>query len=189
MKNALILHGTGNNSQGNWFQWLKKQLEKRGYEVWVPDLPDANLPSAEKYNQLLLNHGFDFNKETILVGHSSGASSIFNILQELPESAKVGSAYLVGVFKEAMNSPARSRLFPKPVDVQKVKAHCDKFVFIHSDNDPYCPLADARYLSKELGGELVVEKGQGHFNLEASPSYKEFPLLIELIDKENSKPA
>jgi hypothetical protein len=38
-------------------------------------------------------------------------------------------------------------------------------------------------LSQKLDGKLVVEKGQGHFNLEAGPQYVQFPLLLELIDK------
>lgn len=39
MKNALILHGAGNNHTGNWFLWLQEKLEKKDYKVWVPDLP------------------------------------------------------------------------------------------------------------------------------------------------------
>jgi predicted alpha/beta hydrolase family esterase len=185
MKNAIILHGTGNTPEGNWFRWLEKQLQERGYEVWLPHLPDAEVPNAEKYNKLLLNHGFDFNKETILVGHSSGSVAILNLLQELPDAAKIRASFLVGAFKGPLGRDTRSELFPKPFDFEKIKSRCGKFVFIHSDNDPYCPLEDAEFLSEKLGGELVVEKGQGHFNLETGPQYKQFPLLLELIDKQS----
>jgi uncharacterized protein len=184
MKNAIILHGTGNTPEGNWFKWLKSELEHRKYEVWLPQLPDAEMPNADKYNKLLLNGDFNFNKETLLIGHSSGAVSILNLLQELPESTKVKAVFLVGAFKEPLDKAARSELFPKPFDFDRIKSHSGKFIFIHSDNDPYCPLEDAKFLSEKLDGKLVVEKGQGHFNLEAGPQYKQFPLLLELIDRE-----
>jgi len=184
MKNALILHGTENDSSGNWFQWLKKQLESRGFEVWVPDLPNSEMPDAEKYNNLLLNHGFIFNEETVLVGHSSGAVSILNLLAELPADVKIRAAFLVGAFKGPLNKETRSKLFPKPFNFEQLKTHCNKFVFVHSDNDPYCPLSDAEFLANKLDGDLMVKKGQGHFNLDASPNYKQFPVLLELIKKE-----
>jgi hypothetical protein len=41
MKNAIILHGTDNTPEGNWFRWLEKELERRDYKVWLPQLPDA----------------------------------------------------------------------------------------------------------------------------------------------------
>lgn len=182
MKNAIILHGTGNTPEGNWFKWLKTELEKLGYEVWLPKLPDADTPNATEYNRLLLNHGFDFNSETILIGHSSGAVSILNLLQELPAGKKIKAAFLVGAFKGPLGVEARSLLFPKPFDFEKIKSCCGKFIFIHSDNDPYCPLSDAEFLSQKLHGQLVVEKGQGHFNLEADPKYTQFPLLLNLIN-------
>jgi predicted alpha/beta hydrolase family esterase len=184
MKNAIILHGTDNTPEGNWFRWLEKELQNRDYEVWLPALPDAELPDAEKYNRLLLNHGFDYDEETILIGHSSGAVSILNLLQELPDSVKIKASFLVGSFKGPLGKETRSKLFPKPLDFAKIKSRCSKFIFIHSDNDPYCPLSDAEFLSKKLGGELVVEPGQGHFNLQAGPEYKKFPKLLALIDKE-----
>jgi uncharacterized protein len=184
MKNAIILHGTGNTPEGNWFRWLEKELQKRGYEVWLPQLPDAEMPNAGKYNKLLLNNGFDFNNETILVGHSSGAVSILNLLQELSENVEIKASFLVGAFRGPLNNAARSELFPKSFDFEKIKSRCGKFIFIHSDNDPYCPLDDAKFLTGKLDGELVVESGQGHFNLEAGPQYNKFPLLLTLIDKQ-----
>lgn len=183
MKNAIILHGRSNTPEGNWFRWLESELKKNGYQVWLPQLPDSDLPNAQKNNQLLLNHGFDYNKETIMAGHSSGAVSILNLLQELPEGTKIKAAFLVGSFKDSNELEVRSKLFPKPFDFEKIKSRCGKFIFIHSDNDPYCPLSDAKFLSEKLDGELVVEPGQGHFNLEAGPQYKQFPLLLNLIQK------
>ena len=58
------------------------------------------------------------------------------------------------------------------------------FVFIHSDDDPYCPLAHAEFLSKKLGGELLVKKGHKHFSVGTyGEEYKKFPYLLELIEK------
>lgn len=183
MKNAVILHGTGNTPEGNWFRWLEGELKQKGYDVWLPELPDAQLPNAQKYNDLLLNRGFKYNQDTIMVGHSSGAVSILNLLQELPESVKIKAVFLVGAFKGPLDKAPRSELFPKPFDFNKIKARCGKFIFIHSDNDPYCPLSDAEYLANKLNGDLIVKEGQGHFNLDAHPAYKQFPLLVELIDQ------
>lgn len=68
MANVLILHGTGNTSAGNWFPWLKQELEKRGYEVWSPDLPQANQPDEERYlNHIFSNKQWKFTPETIIV--------------------------------------------------------------------------------------------------------------------------
>lgn len=183
MKNAIILHGTDNTPEGNWFRWLEKQLQERGYDVWLPQLPDAARPNAQKYNQLLLSHGFDYNQETLLIGHSSGAAAILNLLQELPDSVKIKAAFLVGAFEGPLGKDTRSELFPKPFDFAKIKARCRKFILIHSDNDPYCPLPGAKFLAGKLEGELIIESGQGHFNLQASPEYKRFPLLLKLIDQ------
>lgn len=183
MKNALILHGTGGNSKENWFGWLKKQLEDDGWQVWVPDLPQADKPNIERYNQYLLtNTKLQLNKDSIIIGHSSGAVAILGLLEALPDNIAIDTCYLVGAFKDDLNWEALEELFLKPFNFEKIKTKAKRFVFIHSDNDPYCPLEHAKYLSAKLGGELIIVPGQKHFSVGTmGEAYTKFPLLLEKI--------
>lgn len=185
MKNALILHGTGSNSKKNWFPWLKKELGKINYKVWVPDLPGAGEPNVKRYTEFLLSNQFDFNQDTIIIGHSSGSVEIFGLLQNLPDGIKIGPVYLVGSFMDDLGRDDLKGLFIEPFDFDVIKEKSRKFVFFHSDDDPYCPLDHAKYLSEKMGGELVIISGQKHFSVSTSgEGYREFPELLEKI-KEN----
>jgi len=183
MKNALILHGTDGHSKENWFDWLKTELEKNSWKVWVPDLPGANKPNIKKYNKFLFaNKDWEFNQESVLIGHSSGAVAILGLLQSLPMGKKIDTCYLVGSFRNNLDWDALDDLFLEPFDFDLIKTKANKFVFIHSDNDPYCPLEHAQYLSEKLGGKLIVKSGQFHFSIgTAGEKYKKFPLLLRLI--------
>jgi len=182
MKNVLILHGTGSNSQSNWFPWLKQELENRGLKVWVPDLPQSAKPNIKRYNKYILkNKNWPFNENSVLIGHSSGAVAILGLLQQLPKGMVVDTCILVGSFKDNLGWDALDGLFEEPFDFEKIKKKAKRFIFIHSDNDPYCPLDHAEYLAKKLNGRLIIKKGQGHFNLEKGPEYKQFPLILKLI--------
>ena len=183
MKNAIILHGTDGSPTENWFDWLKTKLEKVNWKVWVPQLPDCNKPNIFKYNDFLLsNNDWEFNEESVLIGHSSGAVEIISLLQHLPKDKKVDVCYLVGAFKNNLDRDALDGLFLEPFDFDLIKTKANKFVFIHSDNDPYYPLAHAQYLSAKLNGELIIKPGQFHFSIgTAGEKYKEFPFLLEKI--------
>ncbi len=185
MKNALILHGTNGNSKTNWFDWLRVELEKKGRQVWVPDLPQADKPNIDRYNQFIFaNKNWQFTEETILIGHSSGAVAILGLLQALPENVKVDTCYLVGSFRNDLGWEALKELFLKPFNFDLIKKKARRFVFIHSDNDPYCPLEHAEFLAKKLGGELIVKKGQQHFSIITyGEKYQQFPFLLKLIEE------
>lgn len=186
MKNALILHGTQGRPTSNWFVWLKDELGKKGYKVWLPELPNADSPSLQEIVKFIFgNKDWEFNSESIIVGHSSGAIAIMALLTEMPEGVVLDKCILVSYF--AKDSPggeweANRNLFDYDFDFAKIKKHAKKFIIIHSDNDPYVPLKGARNLADKLGGELIIKEGQGHFNLEVGPQYKQFPFLLTLLD-------
>lgn len=183
MKNALILHGTGGNPKENWFDWLRVELEKEGWRVWVPHLPDSDAPNIKRYNRFLLEEQrWDFNEESIIIGHSSGAVAILGLLEELPENVIVDRCYLVGAFKDDLGRTDLTGLFEEPFDFAKIKQHAQKLVFIHADNDPHCPLTHAQYLAEQTGGQLIIKPGQKHFSVGTyGEQYRQFPFLLELI--------
>lgn len=186
MQNALILHGTYGNSHQNWFPWVKNELEQAGWKVWVPDLPGADFPNSRRYNMYILgNRKWSFNKDSIIIGHSSGAVAALGLLQNLPEKSVVNKVILVGSFRDNLGWHNLDGLFEEPLRFAKLKRHAKEFLFIHSDNDPYGPLDHAQYLAKKLDAKLLVQKGEQHFSIkEGGEKYKRFPYLLQLL-KEN----
>ncbi|HUY84980.1 MAG TPA: alpha/beta hydrolase [Candidatus Dormibacteraeota bacterium] len=185
MKRAVILHGTSADHTHNWFPWLKIELERRGYTVWVPDLPEANKPNIERYNDFLLNSDWDFT-DNLVIGHSSGAVAILGLLQALPSDTKIDTAILAGAFtKRLSESPSWEmlrELFGKPFDFKAIKQKASKFIFVHSEDDPYCPIEQAQYLCGQLDGEFVKFNGMKHFSYSLDKRFKQFPELLEIID-------
>ncbi len=181
MKNALILHGTNANHLENWFPWLEQELKESGYMVWVPDLPGADKPDLAVYNQHIFST-WKFNSDSIIVGHSSGAVAILALLENLPDSVQIDTAYLVAGFTDDLGWESLQKLFIKPFDWKKIRRKARKFILIHSDNDPYVPLAHGEKLKELLGAELLILQGQGHFSLgEDRPRFKQLPELLEKI--------
>lgn len=194
MKRAVILHGTDATPDDNWFPWLKAQLEARSYEVWVPQLPNAHMPSTRRWTKFLLDSRWDF-QDNLLVGHSSGAVEILHLLPSLPANVMIRTAVLAGVFTaDQIDDPkwARARqlfehqlggMFEEPLDIVKVKTKAQQFLFVHGDNDPYCDPKRAEVLAQKLGGGYVEISNAQHFSAGIDPNFTKFPQLIELLDE------
>lgn len=183
MKNVLILHGTDATSKDNWFPWLKLELGEKGYKVWVPNLPRSSKPSMKQYNKFIFsNKKWEFDGDSVIIGHSSGAVAILGILQGLPDEVVVGTCIFVGVFKGDLGWEELSELWDVPINYGEIKKKARKFIFVHSDNDLYCPLEHAEYLSRKLGGELRIIVGAKHFSIDpGGPKFKRLPVILELL--------
>jgi predicted alpha/beta hydrolase family esterase len=185
VKNAIILHGTGGSPDSNWFQWLKSELEAKGLQVWLPALPNPDLPSLKANIDFLLTHcPFPINADTLVVGHSSGA--ILALILAQSNSVPLGGIVAVSVFHDnSLGWEKNAKLFDVDFDWPAIKAKSGKLLFIHSDTDPYVPLDQAKYVSNNCDAEMIVIPGQGHFNLEQSPNYRQFPRLIEIMEEKH----
>lgn len=182
MANFLILHGTDATPESNWFMWLKGALIGQGHKVWLPQLPSADTPDAEVYTKFLLSSdNFTYDDQTIIIGHSSGSVEALYLLQHLPKTTVIKAAILVSAFKDDLGWETLKGLFKKPYDFDAIKKHCQQFIYIHSDNDPYVPINHAEFLVAETNGKLVEFEGQGHFNTKLSPDYKQFPEILDII--------
>lgn len=182
MKTAIILHGTLGSPQGNWFQWLKKELESRGLTVWLPELPNASQPSLNAWAKFVQKEcPFIINKDTLIVGHSSGAILALVIAQKNMEP--IGGIVAVSVFHDnSLKWEPNNELFDVNFEWDTIHANTKKLLFVHSDNDPYVPLEQARFVANNCQAEIVVLPEQGHFNLEKNELYREFPKLVELME-------
>lgn len=180
---ALILHGTSNNHTGNWFPWLKDELENLGLdEVWVPDLPAADRPNVERYTAFLLEKDWDFN-DSLLIGHSSGAVEVLHLLENLPEGTKVKAAIMVAVFKGDLGWQDLRDLGGLKFDYEKIKNRANKLIVVHSDDDPHCPIEGAREIASNLGAEFIEMHGMKHFSVNTDPRFTQFPQLLEIIEQ------
>lgn len=168
MKRAVLLHGTDSSPSEHWFPWLRSYLEQKDYNVFAPLLPNNIKPNKHIYEEFLRYSGWDFT-DNILVGHSSGATTILNLLHSdwLPP---IKACVLAGTFlNQKLTKDADwvlkgqfENLFLDSYDPDIILKKCNKFYFVHGSNDPYCDINDAKELSKKLNGTFVTIKNGHH---------------------------
>jgi len=82
MKNAIILQGAGETQKSFWLPYVKKELEKRGHEVWLPQLSGIDNPQLKKILPFVLKNG-KFTKNTVIITHSAGCPITLSVLENI----------------------------------------------------------------------------------------------------------
>lgn len=172
-----MIHGWEGNPNNNWFPWLKQKLEKRGFSVEAPAMPDAMHPTLSGWLFYLQTTIKDVDENTFFVGHSLGVIAILKFLEALKPDEKIGGAVLVAGFPEPIAYDELNSFFSKPLDYEKIKNAANAFIAIHSSNDPYVPLKNGEILRDRLGAKLVVIENAGHLN--ANDGFTELPAAFD----------
>src|SRR3989344_7908323 len=182
MKTVIVIHGTEGYPEENWFPWLKQELEKRSYEVFVPQFPSPPKVPAKisewfdvlkKYNQYI-------NEDTILIGHSLGGIFTLRILERLKHPVK--AAFFIGTpigVRPILNYDRDSSFSGFSFDWKSILKKANHVEVFQSDNDPYVSLGNGEQLAKNLKVTLNFVPNAGHFNARAG--YTRFDLLLEKL--------
>lgn len=178
MKKAIIFHGTDCKPGDFWYQWLKSELEKSGYQVSLPYYENMNRTPIAEFLPVVMDE-FTLDEDTTLVGHSAGVPLILAMLEKTDQ--KISKAVLVAGFSEPLAGD-RDVILQEDYNWQKIKESAQSFVIFNSDNDPWgCDDKQGRRLQENLGGKLII-KHDGHFGSNSmNQQYKEFPELLKEI--------
>lgn len=199
-KRVFIIHGYGAKPSDNWFPWLKEKLEKKGFEVFVPQMPDTDEPTIQKWLPHFQKIVGECDENTYFVGHSLGTITILKYLESLPANQKAGGVVLVGGFSEAIGFEKLSSFTKKPLDYEKVKSSLNlrtrarginssgdgkllkkRIVAIHSTDDKTVSYKFSEIIRDKLGAKLITLRGAGHIN--AKSGYFKLPEALESILK------
>lgn len=195
----VIFHGTYGNSEGNWFPYLRKQLELIDQEVLVPQFPVEDWDQITKLgekkakpkNQTLSNW-LDFFKKNVLkeikndkqlvfIGHS--LSPVFILHAVSMFNLKLDCGIFVCPFfqlpKAIWQIDLVNRGFYKnDFDFVKLKKLIPSSYVLYSDNDPYVNPKYPLDFASKIGSNVIMVKGAKHFN--AENKFFSFPLVYEL---------
>lgn len=69
-KRLFIIHGWEGYPEEGWFPWLKQELEKEGFSVTVPAMPNPKKPNIESWISHLIKVVSKPDENTYFVGHS-----------------------------------------------------------------------------------------------------------------------
>jgi uncharacterized protein len=175
---AIIFHGWGSNSKDNWFPWLKFELEKKGFEVYCPDLPNSQNPKEEEWIKAAMKLS-PYDENTIFIGHSLGTVLMMRLLEK--QETPIKACYYVSAFDKPLGIAEIKDFFKWGFNYWKIKTGAKKKYILNSDNDPYIPLDTAERLSRMIDAKLIVFKNKEH--LSAGTGDCKFPELLELITK------
>ena len=182
MKNikVIFIHGNGNSTpQDNWFTYVKTHLEKLNIAVIARQFPDAMI-AREKYWLPFLKNELRADKNTILIGHSSGALAAMRYA----ENNKILGSVLIGAMHTDLGyeNEKLSGYYNRPFNWQAIKDNQQWIVQFASTDDPWIPIKEPRHIHKQLDTEYYEFTNQGHFG--GDYIKLEFP---ELIASLNSK--
>ncbi len=178
MANFILIHGTGGNPDEAFYPWLRKELEKKGHNVYTPFFQTPIGQSLGNWTEEFKPYGQYVNEETVFVGRSIGPAFILRLLEESKTSVK--AAFLIAGFCSDLGvhqyRPFIETFIDKPFNWEKIRGMCKKFFVYHSDNDTIVQLEKGRELARKLRTRVRLVEGAKHFG------FKKFNLLLKDIE-------
>lgn len=175
---AILIHGnSGSTPDDNWFPYVKAGLEKLGIETRAPQFPDADLARASYWLPFLKND-LKADKNTIIIGHSSGAIAAMRFA----ENHKLFGSVIVGAYHTDLgyDKEKLSGYFDASWNWPKIRSNQNWIIQFASLDDPWIPIAEPRFVRDQLLSEYYEYHDQGHFGGDYNKTT--FPEILTVIE-------
>ena len=171
---VLMVHGFEGDAQSSFKPSLKKDLEDRGFEVFVPNISTSNHPTIDSWMSELQPFIDQLGEEDIVLGHSLGAKMAAHLLER--NNKKVKTLFLVAgtvrdlgqekwdQFKrdwKGSDIEALKNCCVAPLDLKNVNSKAGSVVAILSDDDPFVPVETHQNLP--VNWTVKIVHGYKHF--------------------------
>lgn len=181
-KRVVSVHGWDGVPDDAWKPWLEAQLEKKGWKWLAPSFPGGKHPKLEEWLAVLKEVMPDPDKHTYFVGHSLGCAAILRYVEGLSDDVKVGGLVLVAGFCSSLDdTPAIASFTTEPFDFGSIRQKVKKTIVIGGRKDSAVPFGKVLELQAELGAELMIDDGKGHFA--AVDGITELPSVLKALEK------
>lgn len=174
MARVLLHHGWQNHRpEGHWHRLAAAELRRQGHIVAYPQFPNADDPTIEAWQALLLEElahldevGSDAG-ETIVIAHSLGCINWIQAAASGSLRRPVDRVLLVAPADPALLAavPGAKVDVSDPVVREAVLASAASVTIVASDKDPWTPQGIHATFGDPLGIEPIIIEGAGHLSL------------------------
>lgn len=185
MKKIILVHRWGGNSESDWYQSVKKELETYNFEVIIPEMPNTEMPIIEDWVNYLSKMA-KLHKSNIFIGHSIGCQTILRFLEK--ENIQESRLFFIAPWFNLENledEETRAIANPwisYPINFAKVKENIRYLESFFSSNEPYrCVKENLTILKEKLESKVSTLTNQGHFTEEDGK--RNFPELVDAIKR------
>lgn len=185
MKTAFIIHGFNGDTTYTFGPWLKNELEKRNYNVIMPNFPIRSEATYLGWSNILDKYINLFDENTIIICHSIGNPFIIKYLAENKLKAKLYIS--VAGFCKLFTVPERADLNNAFIDFQVkldninyCKSNIQNRYSLYSDNDHVIPFDILENFIHSLDSVPVFISGVGHMG--NRDNIHDLPQILPILD-------
>jgi leucyl-tRNA synthetase len=175
---VVMIHGYTGSPDEKKYPWLREKLEKLGYEVEIPRLPNTNYPNGEEQVDYVIKN-CHFDENTILFGHSLGAVVALKVLQKINKPVAKLVLAAMGKDPNSDNPEFKNGLRPRwknfswDFDFEKIKK-LSKQIVVLSDLEEKERISYMKYISEKLNAKLIEGYAEDeHFTGDTEPIFLE----------------